>query len=109
MHIDGLTILLAALLAAATITAWVLHRREVDAYWRCLHASRMVDIRTQQRDEARAQRDDAIRHAEECQELVTLASQDIRRRTAVDPLDAEREFFDPRLTRHLHVADGDAS
>ncbi len=113
MHIDGLTILLVLLLVATAITAWVMHRREVDAYWRCLHATRMVEIRTQQRDEARAQRDAALQHAEECQDIVNLASQDVRTRhpsTAplVDALDPEREFFDPRLARHLHVAD-DAS
>jgi len=117
MHIDGLTILLVFLLVATAITAWVMHRREVDAYWRLVHASRLLDIRTQQRDEARAQRDAALQHAEECQDIVTLASQDVRTRHPSAPVFtagqehlAEREpHLDPRLARHLHVADGDAS
>lgn len=78
MRIDSLHLLLAFLLALTVITAWVMRMRAVAAEQAQRHAGRLLDIRTAQRDEARAERDAAVAHAEECQELLSYAAIDIR-------------------------------
>jgi hypothetical protein len=80
MNPNSLDLLLAFLLALTVLTAVVFHRDTVEARRRRLHAERVLGIRTAQRDSARTERDAAIAHAEEATELLTLASQDARRR-----------------------------
>ena len=83
MPITSLNLLLAFLLTLTVITAWVVSQREKAALQARRHAERMTDIRTAQRDEARRERDAAIAHAEECQELYTLAALDVRSRPSL--------------------------